>query len=59
MLIRESGAKAVTSKDGKVTPARLPSSNSIAASWLPPLDIDVAGQGLGVGTMIITALSPP
>lgn len=55
VLIRESGAKAVTSKDGKVTPARLPSSNSIAASWLPPLDIDVAGQGLGVGTMIITA----
>gem|GEM_PF-5250645 len=53
VLVRESGTKAITSKDGKVTLARLPSSNSISTSWLPPLEIDAAGQGLGAGTMVI------
>ena len=53
VLVRESGTKAVTSKDGKVTLARLPSSNSISTSWAPPLEIDVAGQGLGTDAMYI------
>lgn len=47
VLIRESGTKEVKAKDGTITPARLPSSNSISTSWLPPLEITVSGQGFG------------
>lgn len=56
ILIRESGMKASKTKEGVEIPPRLPSSNSISTAWLPPLEIDMAGQGLGGGgEMLVTA----
>lgn len=54
ILIRESGSKEITAKDGTVTPARLPSSNSISTAWLPPLTLEATGNGVGgSGAMLL------
>lgn len=53
VLVRESGTKETKSKDGIVTPARLPSSNFISTAWMPPLTISLAGNGVGSGDTII------
>ncbi len=53
ILIRESGMKASKTKEGVEIPARLPSANSVSTAWLPPLEIDMAGQGLGAGGALL------
>lgn len=53
VLVRESGTKEITAKDGTVTPAKLPSSNSVSLTWQPPLTLEAAGNGVGAGSTMI------